>query len=417
MAVTPTVLADLNDLAKDYFSNVYIKAENTEVPLKAQFATLQNALFTGRKWIFGVKMDNGGGDANVGANFSLPAAAHGVYDQGEASLVRTYTRMALDNLAIEVTKQQQGSYRPALAETMEDRLTAHDFSVNRQLYCTGDGTVTTIAATATSATQSAGTDYGVTNGGLGVRHLNVGDTVVIYSSDFATNRGRFTVLSKDKVADTFTLSASVAATAGDRVVKATSDTDNHIAGEALGLLASVAGASATPFEAIPSAGRWVSQVDANGGTLRDLDDPTVMAAIAEIRASSRKVPNLAVARSGVVLKYSETFLSIRRIMGQDIQLKGGFKPISGIQYAGGVIPVLEDLDCPNSRLFLLNTDAFRMADLVGTGWFDGDGAQFLRITDKDGIEGFIRKYWQLVTVQRNANGVIADLNDISSIER
>ena len=46
-----------------------------------------------------------------------------------------------------------------------------------------------------------------------------------------------------------------------------------------------------------------------------------------------------------------------------------------------------------------------------------DDATFDRVVDKDSIEGYIRKYWQLVTVQRNANGVIEDLNDISSIDK
>lgn len=416
MAVTPTTLPDINDLAKDYFSNVYIQAQNTEVPLKAQFASLQNALFTGRKWIFGVKLANGGGAANAGANFSLPPASQGKYDQGEATLARTYTRMALDNLAIEVTKQQQGSYRPALAETMQDRLQAHDFEVNRQLYCMGDGTVSTIGSGATGTTQTLGTDYGVTNGGLGVRHITEGDMVAIYSSNFVTKRGTYTVTAVDAANDQITLDSSATTTTGDRVVKATPDTDNHVAGEALGLLLSVA-AGGADFEAIPSTGRWQSKVDSAGGSLRDLTDPMVLQMITEIRVASRKTPNLAITRSGVVLKYSEQFLPLRRIMGQDIELKGGFKPVTGLQYAGGVVPVLEDPDCPNSRLFMINTEAFRMADLIGTGWFDGDGAQFLRVTDKDSIEGYIRKYWQLITVQRNANGVIEDLNDIDSIER
>lgn len=418
MSVTPTVLADINDLAKDYFDNVYTQAQNLSVPLKAQFAKLTNATFTGRKWIFGIKLSVGGGDANVGANFSLPAASQGVYDQGEANLVRTYTRMALDNLAIEVTKNREGSYRPALAETMADRLEAHDFAVNRQLYCDGTGRITTVSSVAGTVI-TAGQDYGVTNGGLGVRHIVPGDMVVCYSADWSTMRtGRAVVTAVDSDAGTFTVDAVPTGTvATDNVVKATADTDNHVAGEALGLLAAIQGAGGAAFEAVPSSGRWAAKIDSNGGTLRDLTDPMVLQMLAGIRATSAKMPDLAVTRSGVVLKYSEQFLPLRRIMGQDVQLQGGFKPLTALQYAGGAIPVLEDLDCPNSRLFLINTSAFQMADLVGTSWFDGDGAQFLRVTDKDAIEGFIRKYWNLITIQRNSLGAIEDLNDVSTIER
>src|SRR2546429_9870661 len=98
MAVTPTTLTELTDLAKDYFTNVYVQLVNPETPLKAQFAKLENAQFTGKKWIFGVKTQIGGGSANAGSNKTLPAAAARLYDPGDAHVVRTYTRMALDGL-------------------------------------------------------------------------------------------------------------------------------------------------------------------------------------------------------------------------------------------------------------------------------------------------------------------------------
>lgn len=416
MAVTPTTMTELNDLAKDYYSNVYQPLMNSEVPLKAQFARLENAMFTGRKWIFGVKTSVGGGAANAGANKSLPQAAAGQYDQGEATLVRTYTRMALDNMAIEVTKKREGSYRPALAEEMADRLEAHDLEVNRQLFCGGNGKLTTIQTGATSATQTLGVDYGVTNGGAGSRHVYIGDQYAVYSSDGVTNRGTRTVVSVDQAANTVTFDSSIATTTSDFLARATADTDNKTAGEALGLLASVTDSGAA-FETIPTAGRWKAYRNANGGTVRPLTDSLAMQTIATVRARSRKLPNLAVTRGGVVLKYSESFLPLRRIMGQDVELKGGYKPISGIQHAGGVIPVLEDNDCPDSRVFFLNTESFRLADLIGSDWFDGDGAQFTRITDKDGIEGFIRKYWNLITIARNQNAVIEDVDDLSTVDR
>lgn len=417
MAVTPTQLSDVNELAKDYFSNVYTVTVNTRTALKAQFAGLQAINFTGRKWIFGTKLDIGGGSANVGANFSLPAAKQGVYQHGEMTLVRTYTRMGIDNFAIEVTKQAGGSFKPALAEVMEDRLTAHDLEVNRQMFCNGTGVLAVILTGATSTTQTLSNDYGVTNGGAGARHLYPGDQIALYSSDLMTKRSTHTVSSVDHSGQTVVLGTSATSTTGDVIARATSDTDNVVAGEAIGLLASVKDSGS--LHTISGAGRWLSTRYTNAGVKRDLTDALVLQLVSEVAAKSGKVPNLAVTRTGVVLKYSETFLPIRRIMGVggDAELKGGYKPINGLQYGGGVIPVLEDLDCPESRVFFLNTDALRMADLIGTGWFDGDGAQFFRVQDKDAIEGYIRKYWGLATIQRNANGVIEDLNDISTISR
>ncbi len=412
-AVTPTTMAELNDLAKDYFSDVYLPQFNSETKLKYQFAKLENAVFTGKKWIHGVKLALGGGASNAGANKSLPEAGQGKFDQGESTLVRTYTRMALDGLAIEVTKKQAGSYRPALAEVMGDRLEAHDLEVNRQLFCGGDGKMALVGGTpGASATQTLQKDYGVTNGGKGTRHAVIGDTLAFYTTG-GVLIGRKAVTDIDQDAETVTLDSSITTTATTNfVTKSTADDDNYAAGEAQGLLKSV---NTGAFEAITHS-LWTGLVDSNAGTIRELTDGLVTAHIAKIRARSKKTPNLAVTRSGVTLKYSEIFLPIRRIDGQGAQLVGGFKPVNEILHAGGSVPVIEDLDAPSSRLFFLNTDSFRMADMVGTEWADMDGAQFDRVVGKDAIEGYIRKYWQLITVQRNANGVIEDLEDVE-IER
>ena len=410
MAVTPTTITELNDLAKDFFTNVWANQTNPETALKAQFASLQGAQFTGKKWIFGIKSFIGGASANVGANKTLPPADEGQYDQGEMNVVRTYTRLALDGLAIEVTKQQQGSYRPALAETMSDRLQAHDLEVNRQLFCAGDGKLADVL-TDSATDQVLELDYSVTNGGAGAKHLYTGDKVAFYSSNGVTLRNRRTVTAVNYGTNTITLDSDPETTAGDFVTRSTDDDDNKTAGEANGLLISVE--ASTTFETIPITSNWKSVVLANSGTKREISDSLVMQMIETIRSRSRQVPNLIVTTPGVVLKYSELFLPLRRLDGQDVQLLGGYKPIAAIIHAGGAIPVLGDIDCPGSRMFFLNTSAFRMADVVGTEWADMDGNTFDRVTDKDAIEGYIRKYWQLMTIQRNANGVIEDLEDLT----
>lgn len=412
-----TSLTELNDLAKDFFSSVYVNLINPEVPLKAQFARLENAQFTGKKWIFGVKTELGGGSGNVGANFTLPTATQGTFDQGDQNVVRTYTVMQLDGLAIEVTKRQAGSYRPALAEVMMDRLQAHDLEINRQLFGLGDGAVCQVNGDpATGTTITTDNDMSVTDTN-GTRHIYPGDQIVFYSDDLGTLRagGPRTVASVTDAQDfEITAAADAAVADDDHVVRATSDTNNVVAGENPGLLASVA-ATGT-LHNIPATGRWSSSVLGNSGTARPISDSLVMLAIEQARSKSRSTPDLCVTSPGIVLKYSELFLPLRRLDGQDVQLKGGYKPIAAIVHAGGAIPVISDLDCPRGRMFLVNTRAFRMADVVGTEWADLDGAQFDRVVSQDAITGYIRKYWAMITVRRNANVLIEDLEDLA-IER
>ena len=417
--VDMTTIAELNDLAKDFFSNVYVNTVNPETPLRAQFESLEGAMFTGRKWIFGVKLEYGGGASNAGANRTLPAATEGQFDQGEANVVRTYTTMALDGLVIEVTKNRAGSYRPALAEVMQDRMTAHEFEQNRQLYGAGKGVVAIVDVDG-GTTQTLRDDYGVSGAGPGARHIYAGDQVRFYDPTLVTLRGPGTVTvdSVDLATNDIVVSADPVTTAGDVITKATDDDDNVTTGETNGLLASVDDSSgAATFETIPSSGRWQSFKLGNSGTPRPVSDSLVMQTIETIRHRSRQIPNLVVTTPGIVLKYSEIFLPLRRLDGQSVQLRGGYKPLAAIMHAGGAIPVVSDTDCPKGNMFFLNTGSFRMADLIGTEWSQIDGATFDRLPNQDAITGYIRKYWQLITVFRNANGRLFDLEDIASIER
>lgn len=419
MAVTVQTLTELNDLAKDYFTNVYTQAYNTETPLKSQFGRLENATFAGKKWIFGVKLMRGGGSANAGANKTLPDAKSGQFDQGEATVKRTYTRLALDGFAIETTKTQPGAFKSAIAEAMQDRLEMHDKEVNRQMFSNGDGCLLGITTGAASTTQTPGVgtggaigDYGVVNGGSGLKHLQIGDVLEFYQSNKTSkiSGGPVSVSSIDYAAGTFVISGSVTTTSGGFATRATADTDNITAGEATGLLKSVDDSGT--LHTIPATLKgWQSVVLANGGTARSISDSLVMRMITQLRARSGKTPNLVVTSPSIVLKYSELFTPLRRLDGFDVALKGGYKPIQAIIHGGGAIPVMDDPDCPEGRMFFLNTAAFKLADIVGTEMASMDGAQFDRVTDKDAVEGYIRKYWELITINRAANGVIEDISD------
>lgn len=417
MAVTPTILSDINDLAKDYFSEVYQPQENTATALKAQFSRLENFIYTGRSAIFSTKLRNGGGAANAGANKSLPAATQGAYDQGTATIARTYVRMGVDLFALEVTKQQKGSYRPALAELMEDRTTAMDKEKNRQMFANGDGKLAGAGSSFTGAgtTQSLTLDYNVANGGNGVRHIVVGDVLQFYDGSNAAISTPRTITAVSRANQTVTFASSLTTNANSWVTRATSDTDNSLAGEALGLLSAMT--QSGNFEGIPTGSGWLAKVNSNSGTLRSITDSLVMQTVAGVHAESGEWPDLCVTRPGVVLNYSEIFLPIRRINGQEVQLKGGYKPMGVLQTAGPDIPILEDLDAPNSRLFFLNTKYIKLIDLIGQNWADQDGAEFSRIPDKDGIEGYLRSYWGLAYTRLNALDMLSDITDVASLDR
>ena len=46
-----------------------------------------------------------------------------------------------------------------------------------------------------------------------------------------------------------------------------------------------------------------------------------------------------------------------------------------------------------------------------------DGATLNRISDQDGVEGYIRKYWQLAWQKLNCHFMVEDINDIATADR
>lgn len=416
MAVNATTLAELNDLAKDYYTDVLQPQQNTATALKAQFDRLENFEIAGRKTIFAVKLTNGGGASNAGPDKTLPGRGMGTFDQAEVRNVRTYARMSADLFAAEITKKSKGSYRPFVAELMDDRQVAMDLEINRQMFSNGDGKIANTTTAGAGTTQALANDYGVTNGGSGTRHVTVGDYVHFHQSN-GTSIGKRTVTAVDHAAGTIDVDSTVTSTSGGFISKATADTDNYAEGECLGLLSATAQSSTFQGITIGAGGTWKMHRIHNSGTPRPVSDPLVVQTVMGIKSRSREMPNLAVTRPGVQVKYSEIFLPIRRIDGVETPLKGGYKPVAVIQTAGQDIPVLTDEDCPDHRVFFLNTKYIKNIDLIGTDWADFDGAQFRQIDGKDAVEAYLRRYWGLAWTRLNAHGVLEDLEDIASLDR
>lgn len=414
---------DVTTLLKELWTDFYSDATNWGTPLKAQYGKMTNANFAGSKWIFATKTAWGGGSANAGPGSSLPGSANGVVANGNMEVVSTYTRLGVSGLRMAVSKSNRGAFKQELAFAMDDRAKMHDLEVNRQLFCNADGVLCTIPTGTASATQTPGTgqggaagDYGVVNSGSGMKHINVGDELAIYQSNGTTFIGRDVVTAVTST--TFTLANTITSTNGAIVSRATSDTDNITAGEANGLLAACIDSG--QFEGIDPATygqAWKAIVQSNSGTLRDITNQLVLHTLTQIRTRSRQTPNLAVTSPGIPLKYSEQFLPLQRIDGQDVPLKGGYKPLTVILTAGAPIPVIDDPDAPNSRLFFVTTSTVQMADVLGTDWLDDDGQMLVRIVGQDGVEATMRKYWNVAYLQRNALGVIEDINDYYDIQR
>jgi hypothetical protein len=299
---------------------------------------------------------------------------------------------------------------------MDDRMLALDKECNRQMFGAGDGKLALTTTGAASATQTLDSAFGVTNGGNPITHVFKGDNLAFYDNSNVLI-GKRVVNSKSatlgNATGTVMLASSITSVSGGFVTKATANDDNYSAGEAKGLLAAFA--TSGNFQGVPIGSTYQATKFANGGTERPVSDPLMATAVNSAHAQSDEYIDLIVTRPGISQLYSEVFLPIRRINGQEVQLKHGYKPAAVFQHAGGDAPILTDNAAPGRRIFGLKTSYIKLIDLIGQQMFSGDGAQFTRITDEDGVEGFIRKYWQMVWQRLNCHFLIEDVQDIATV--
>jgi hypothetical protein len=161
--------------------------------------------------------------------------------------------------------------------------------------------------------------------------------------------------------------------------------------------------------------RWKAQVDANGGTGRNISENLVTKVLMRSQRRSGKTKYLLVGSDGVFRSYGNLLTSLKRFV-EDTTLEGGFTGLKvgsarmG-QSGGDQLALTWDRDAPNNALFGLSIDDLQFYRLADWDWMDDDGSVLHQVAGYDVWEASMRCYGDLGCSRRNSQFVIRDINE------
>jgi len=412
VAADPLTRSTADSALKEFYLPGIRSILNSEVFLLTQVQTNSEDI-EGRRAVLSI---NTGRNYGIGARAemgTLPDAGHQGYSEERVVLKYNYGRIQLSGPVIRSMGSDRGSFTRAI--TSETQGVTRDLrnDVNRQLYGTGDGTITTLNAAASGNTATMQT-ASATNSAK--RQIQVGMLIDIGTSanPTATASAR-RVTSVNPAAGTFVFDGSaVAITAADRVVLSGAGGTGAAQKEITGLRAQIAATGALWNIDPTNVPAWASYVD-DPGSNRSVTEAMFTKASQQVNINSGEEINLWVTTDGVMRAYAALLTSLKRY-NEPTDLSGGFKALdlSNINQGNtgsNTVAMVFDKDCPDSTAFGLTTRRFAWYKMSDWEFMEEDGAVLNRVPNTDAYEATLFLYAELATDGRNAHAKIGSLTE------
>lgn len=411
-------LAGADAILKEYYPSAIVEQLNYKTFLLDQIdRDSEHVDFTGRRAIVPLHRGRNRGRGSIGDGGGLPFA--GKQDWIDAIVPIRYHASAIElsDQAIQQTKSNEGAFVSLLEA--ETKGVANDMKkdINRQVYGTGDGVLTTISANATGVVTCASIQY-----------LQVGDIVSVVTSNGSavTNGNHLIVTARNTSTPSVTLyetsgGAATAQTAqftyasGQQLVLADGWGANSYGKEMDGLR-NISGTTSRTLHGVNSATAgnefWNPQVIAQGGAITE--DSMIQLAD-RVGATGQGEVDTFLTTRGIRRRLAGLFTSYRRYNdAKAVELHTGYTAIMVNE-----VPVIIDDDCPKGFVFALNKGAFKWFELSKPGFLEQDSGIF---TLKDGSsagtkqavwQAYFRWYAAFGCVAPNRTGALTGVTDDS----
>lgn len=317
-----------------------------------------------------------------------------------------YSTMRITGPTIAATRDSVGSFANMLEFEVDNLLKNMKRSFNRQFHSDG-----TDALAFWTGADDTGTAYTVDDGqGNAFVHLPPVITAdLIDATDHASKVGDSLVVTLGaKGASSYTI-------AGVGSVSGSADGDYLVMEDTLGYqmmgLAGIVSAVDPPLGAlqglaVASNPWWKAQVNSNGGVLRQFDFADLQSIIDEISSQtnySEADIDLLLCNFPVRREYFKAMIVERRHVNT-MELDGGFK---ALDYNG--IPFVADSQCKRNRIYALCMKSLALVRSSDFEWMDKDGSYLSREAGYDAYAATLFHYGNLMTYDRNANGLYDDI--------
>lgn len=379
--------------------------------------------FVGRRFVQSIHVGRNSGVGARGENATLPTAGNQQYEDIFGPIRYVYGRIQLTGPTIAAMKKGRGSFLRALDSEMEGIVRDGTRDLCRQAWGTSDGKICGVN-TINSGTL---TPPGIRQDQL--RHLDEDFLVDIgTTADPDSLAAGRSVTSVNYDTGSFVISgAAVNVTAGTHFVSragaggTSSNTGNPGDGqfELTGLQTIVDDTAVLHTLDPASETKWKAGVFTNpaaAGTNRAISENIVTKALQKQSIKGGKMANLLVCGDGVHRAYTEVLSTMKRTTNT-IELKGGYlglehgSVMQGIRKKGETHALAWDQDCPDNRMFGLDTEALRVMVLEDFDWIEGTNGVLIQVGDTDAFSGTMFSYREIACNRRNTQFVIEDLTE------
>lgn len=350
----------------------------------------------GGKYVtFPIRVSRNSGIGYRAEGAALQNAGQQGYDSVRVGLSYGYGRVKINGQVMDLADTNYQAFASAMDLEMNGLKNDIQKDVNRIFYGDGVGTLATLTADGVN-TVTVDT----------VNYLEVGMQIDIIDSDGSTvNAADRQITAIDESTKVVTYSgADVSATtaAGDYLVRQ-GNNDNEPQG-----LNSIVSDTGALFNVDPATQAvWAATVDDNGGVNRALSEGLMIQNVDAVRRKGGKT-SLILTSLGVRRAYFN-LLSQQRRYPSTTEFAGGFK---GLAFsAGREIPVVEDVDCPDSTMWGLDESSLTVYRDEPWSWLNRDGSVWKWVTGYDAYEAVLKQYWEIGVNRRNANWKLADITE------
>lgn len=340
---------------------------------------------------------------------TLPAPGSSSYTYLQEPMRYAYGLFSITGQLLKAAESQEGAFKTAFKEEMEDTVLTSKIDFNRAAFGDGTGKWTAVRTNAAAAATSIDVDSTILFRG--------GEVVDIVAANGTVISAAHEVIGVDRANRALTISPGLGAavTAGTHyLVRASRDSsttapNNSQHKEIQGLTSLISDSGVLHGLNPATYPWWKSYVKNVGGAvsdavLRDAKDAVMFESGFDLESG---LDFALITTRGIRRRYADTLLSLKRFNdAQSVKLHGGFTAVMFDEN-----PIFVDDQCPVSTIFGVALNKLFWARMNDWDWMEEDGNVLKWESRRDRYIAVLFQYCQLGTTARNAHFRLTGITD------
>ena len=401
------ILTFASDALKLVYGDLHEQLAEKNPALEFIESSAQHITQNGKEVVFDTHIGRNQGIGARGVREALPVAGAQKYKQAHLYLKNLYGAIEVDGQLFEQAADNYNSFINVVDAEIKGLKRDLTRDLNRQIYGDASGTLGVVKTTATGTT-IVFVDAHWIEEGMVVDLLDGADLV---DGTPTVKTAAAVVTAVNETTGGVTFAGSVAATAGDIIVRASGGA-NSFNKELTGLGAIVGSGNSLHGIDGATVSSWNSTIRTLGvpgtstGTLTELD------LISLVQAVDKKGGDVDVflASPGVYNSYWNTLQGMRQFTN-GATLTGGQRSFT-FEALGKPIKFVSDYAAPKGTIYALSSKELVINRKKDWSWMDRDGSMWSRVANTDAYEARLYQYSEIGTYRRNAHAKLSNITEL-----